>query len=148
MSMDNDERILIGIINSRNYTTKNNQDCSNIDIGFEEFCSNDKNNTREYGVVNQVRFLDEEPKVFLTCEAAATRNKFGEGHLIRIKANPSPEDKGCRYTTYNKNISKVDVDDFIEIINPKIESWHAAERVAVLEHRPSTDYVMAELASR
>ena len=144
MSMDNDERILIGIINSRNYTTKNNQDCSNIDIGFEEFCSNDKNNTREYGVVNQVRFLDEEPKVFLTCEAAATRNKFGEGHLIRIKANPSPEDKGCRYTTYNKNISKVDVDDFIEIINPKIESWHAAERVAVLEHRPSTDYVMAE----
>lgn len=141
-----EERILVGIIDPHTYVTKsNNKDCSYVDIAFEQFTEEyDKTRHERYGIVNQEKFLDEVPKVFLTSNAKNSIAKFGEEHLIRLIANTSPEERGCKYTVHNEKMSKVDPYDFVEIVEPRIENLFATERVASMKYRPSTDYVVVK----
>lgn len=141
-----EERILVGIIDPHTYVTKsNNKDCSYVDIAFEQFTEEyDKNRHERYGIVNQEKFLDEVPKVFLTSNAKNSIAKFGEEHLIRLVANTSPEERGCKYTVHNEKMSRVDPYDFVEIVEPRIENLCATERVAFMKYRPSTDYVVVK----
>lgn len=147
--MNSEERILVGIINPNTYITKsNNKDCTYIDIGFEKFReTTDRSTAESYEIVNRVKFLDDSPKVFLTSNANSMIRKFGEGRLVQMIANPSPEnkgDKGCKYTVLYEKISEVNAYDFIEIVEPVVSSWNASERKAFFRCRPSTVYVMVK----
>lgn len=140
-----EERTLVGIINPNVYITKsNNKDCSYIDIAFEQMPDTENRNANRYSVVNMETFLDEPAQVFLTSNAKNMISKFGECKLVKLIANPSPEERGCKYTAYSEKITKLDPYDFVEIMEPKVEDFRAAEKTAYIKYRPSTDYVMVK----
>ncbi len=138
------ERHVIGTISNKVFKARNDNECSYVNIAFEQF-EDDSPAKKIYEKLNIREFFCEEEKeqVFLTSNASNVISKFGKDKLLKFKVSPSPNpDNKCKFTVYYENISTVPIDDFIEIFKVPLPDANAP--TICLSMRPSTRYVMLE----
>lgn len=137
-------RTVIGIVNNNTFKSKNGNDCTFIDLGFEKFTEGvGSSKTYSYDQINKKEFFCETGQAFLTSNASDVITNFN-GQLVQIEVGESPNPEfRCQYTALFSNIKSAPTEDFIEIIPSILPS---ADTPLVLSSiRPSTKYVMLDV---